>query len=152
MKRMWVPDAGSGRSPGGGNGTSSQYFCWENPIDRGVWRTTVHGVTKSRTQLSMPENIYNTKLTTLTPFKRTIQWHWICSRCCCMIPLIWGIHSSQIQSKHCFEYTFISLNTTGIISCSRDIERVSFNTSGGLNPTQRQKQRLSMYKSHLSKR
>ena len=72
---MWVPDAGSGRSPGGGNGTSSQYFCWENPIDRGVWRTTVHGVTKSRTQLSMPENIYNTKLTTLTPFKRTIQWH-----------------------------------------------------------------------------
>ena len=29
-----------------------QYSCLENPIDRGVWWATVHGVTKSRTQLS----------------------------------------------------------------------------------------------------
>ena len=35
----------SGRSPGEGNGNSLQYSCLENSMDRGVWRTTVHGVT-----------------------------------------------------------------------------------------------------------
>ena len=29
-----------------------QYFCLENPMDGGAWWATVHGVTKSRTQLS----------------------------------------------------------------------------------------------------
>ena len=43
---------GSGRSPGGGNGNPLQYSCLENPVDRGVWRATVHGVAKSRTRLS----------------------------------------------------------------------------------------------------
>ena len=28
---------GSGRSPGGGNGNPLQYFCLENPMDRGAW-------------------------------------------------------------------------------------------------------------------
>ena len=32
---------------GGGNGTPLQYFCLENPMDRGAWRATVHGVTES---------------------------------------------------------------------------------------------------------
>ena len=41
----------SGRSPGGGHGNPLQYFCLENAMDRGFWRATVHGVTKSRTQL-----------------------------------------------------------------------------------------------------
>ena len=43
---------GSGRSPGGGNGNPLQYSCLKNPKDRGAWGATVHGVTKSRTQLS----------------------------------------------------------------------------------------------------
>ena len=37
---------GSGRSPGGGNGNPLQYFCLENPMDRGAWRATVHRVAK----------------------------------------------------------------------------------------------------------
>ena len=40
------------RSLGGGNGTPLQYSCLENPMDGGAWWATVHGVTKSRTQLS----------------------------------------------------------------------------------------------------
>ena len=44
--------AGSGKSPGGGNGNPLQYCCLENPVDRGAWRTTVHSITKSRIQLS----------------------------------------------------------------------------------------------------
>ena len=43
---------GSGRSPGEGNGYPLQYSCLENPLDRGAWQATVHGVTKSWTQLS----------------------------------------------------------------------------------------------------
>ena len=42
---------GSGRSPGGRNGNPLQYSCLENPIDRGAWWATVHGVTKSQTWL-----------------------------------------------------------------------------------------------------
>ena len=37
---------GSGRSPGGGNGNPLQYFCLENPTDRGAWWGTVHGVAR----------------------------------------------------------------------------------------------------------
>ena len=40
------------RSPGEGNGNPLQYSCLENPMDRGAWQATVHGVTKSRIQLS----------------------------------------------------------------------------------------------------
>ena len=36
--------SGSGRSPGGGNENSLQYSCLENPMDRGAWRATVHGI------------------------------------------------------------------------------------------------------------
>ena len=42
---------GSGRSPGEGHGNPLQYFCLENPMDRGAWRATVHGVTNNWTQL-----------------------------------------------------------------------------------------------------
>ena len=40
---------GSGRSPGEGNGSPLQYPCLENPMDRGAWRVTVHGIAKSQT-------------------------------------------------------------------------------------------------------
>ena len=40
---------GSERSPGEGNGNLLQYSCLGNPVDRGTWRATVHGVTKSQT-------------------------------------------------------------------------------------------------------
>ena len=43
---------GLGRSPGEGNDNPLQYSCLENPMDRGAWGATVHGVTKSRTRLS----------------------------------------------------------------------------------------------------
>ena len=38
---------GLGRSPGEGNGNPLQYSCLKNPMYRGAWQTTVHGVTKS---------------------------------------------------------------------------------------------------------
>ena len=38
--------------PGGGNGNPLQCSRLDNPMDRGAWRTTVQGVTKSRKRLS----------------------------------------------------------------------------------------------------
>ena len=43
---------GLGKSPGGGHGNLLQYSCLENPMDRGAWWATVHGVTKSWTRLN----------------------------------------------------------------------------------------------------
>ena len=49
-------DAGSipglGKSAGAGNGNPLQYTFLENPMDRGAWWATVHGVAKSQTQLA----------------------------------------------------------------------------------------------------
>ena len=42
---------GWGRSPGGGDSNQLQYSCLENPVDRGAWGATVHGVAKSQTWL-----------------------------------------------------------------------------------------------------
>ena len=51
-----VGDLGSipelGRSPGEGKGYPVQYSCLENPMDRGTWWATVHGIAKSRTGLN----------------------------------------------------------------------------------------------------
>ena len=48
-----IRDAGSvpglGRSPRRGHGNPPEYSCLENPMDRGAWQATVHGVTKSPT-------------------------------------------------------------------------------------------------------
>ena len=57
---------GLGRSPGEGNGNPLQYSCLENPMDRGAWPATVHGVTKSQTRLS--------KFTSLLHFKALTVW------------------------------------------------------------------------------
>ena len=50
-----VKDTGSipglGRFPGEGHGDPLQYSCLKNPMDRGAWWATVHGVTKSQTRL-----------------------------------------------------------------------------------------------------
>ena len=37
---------GLGRSSGGGNDNPPQYSCLGNPMDRGTWQGTVHGVAK----------------------------------------------------------------------------------------------------------
>ena len=43
---------GSGSSPGEGNGNPLQYSYLKNPMNRGAWQPTVHGVAKSWTLLS----------------------------------------------------------------------------------------------------
>ena len=38
---------GSGRSPGEGYGNPPSILAWENPMDRGAWQATVHGIAKN---------------------------------------------------------------------------------------------------------
>ena len=49
---MQVWSLGQEDPPGEGNGNPLQYSCLGNPMDRGAWQATVHGVAKSRTRLS----------------------------------------------------------------------------------------------------
>ena len=51
--------------PGEGNGNPLQCSCLENHMDRGAWRATVHGVTKSRARLSDWR---------LCSYRRAVQW------------------------------------------------------------------------------
>ena len=59
-----IRDAGSipgwGRSLGGGHGNPLQYSCLGNPMDRGAWWVTIHGVANSWTQLKqLSTNTHN---------------------------------------------------------------------------------------------
>ena len=53
---------GSGRSPGGGNSKSLQYSCLKNPMDRGAWWATVHGVAESQTRLKLLSTAASSKV------------------------------------------------------------------------------------------
>ena len=46
MSRVWL-----GKLPGAGHGNPLQDSCLENPMDRGAWWATVHGVSKCQTRL-----------------------------------------------------------------------------------------------------
>ena len=45
----YLRDAGSERSPGEENSNPLEYSCLGNPVERGAWKATVHGVAKSWT-------------------------------------------------------------------------------------------------------
>ena len=45
-QETWFRISGSGRTPGEGNGNLLQFSCLGNPMDRGTWWATVHGVSK----------------------------------------------------------------------------------------------------------
>ena len=72
-----IRDAGSilglGRSPGGGHSNPYQYSYLENSMDRGAWRATVHGATKSQTRLSGPVHT-RTHTHTHTPLEYGCSW------------------------------------------------------------------------------
>ena len=65
-----IPGQGVG---GGGNGNPLQYSCLGNPLDRGAWQATVHGVAKSRTRLSLAHS-YTQLLGPCTEFQHLPFW------------------------------------------------------------------------------
>ena len=59
---------GWGRVPREGNGNPCQYSCLGNPMDRGVWQATVHGVAGSWAGLS------NTHIRIIVQTSQAVQW------------------------------------------------------------------------------
>ena len=64
---------------GEGNGHPLQYPCLENPMDKGAWRATVHGVAKSQTQLSDSHTHTHTHTHTyiLSHIISSSYWWWV---------------------------------------------------------------------------
>ena len=56
--------------PGGSNGNPLQYTCLKNPMDRGTWRATVHGVEKSQTRLRTTQQLR----TETSPLLLSFHW------------------------------------------------------------------------------
>ena len=79
-----------GRSPGEGNGNPLQYSCLENPMDIGAWWATVHGVSKSQTQLNN------------RAYKETVQFSSVTQSCPTLltprIPLFMGFPKQEYQN------------------------------------------------------
>ena len=66
---------GSGRSPRGGHGNPLQCSFLENPMDRGAWWATVHGVAKSQTRLKQLSTHPHAKVNlNLTCYKNNSKW------------------------------------------------------------------------------
>ena len=59
VQDTWVRSLDQEDSPGGGNGSPLQYSCLGNPMDRGAWWATVHGVAK---ELDTTEQLNNNKI------------------------------------------------------------------------------------------
>ena len=51
VQETWVQSLGWEDPLEEGMATHSNILAWRIPMDRGAWHATVHGVTKSRTQL-----------------------------------------------------------------------------------------------------
>ena len=76
--------SGLERSPGGGSGNPLQYSCLENSMNRGAWRATVHGVTKSQTRLQQPSmHSFLRKAEKATQSKTTIIFAHQTGTCMC---------------------------------------------------------------------
>ena len=59
MQETWVPSLGGDVPPGERNDTWLQYSCLENPVDRGAWWPTVHGVARVRHNLVIKPTNYD---------------------------------------------------------------------------------------------
>ena len=75
--------SGLRRSPGEGNGNPLQYSCLGNPMDRGTWWATVHGVTKeSDTIQQLNDNKQycsksSPKHFSVVKVKVDVRWSWV---------------------------------------------------------------------------
>ena len=116
--------SGSGRSPGGRHGNPLQYSCLENPLDRGVWRSTVRRVTKSWTRpKQLSTHTYCRKLMkhmSFLPFTNTLSLFFFF----CLELLIFLQDETKVTSSvnhypfiHLKEYVTFSYPTIFYLTC-----------------------------------
>ena len=68
-----------GNIPGGGNGNPLQYPCLENPMDRGAWWATVHGVAKTMAWLSTQTHTHTHTHTHTCTHAKVLKSYRVCS-------------------------------------------------------------------------
>ena len=106
---------GLGRSPGGdGHGNPLQYSYLENPIDRGAWRATVHGIANSLKRLSMhtgfESTMHSPEILILSSFP---------SHCSSLLPkrLCFNLNAQCLTSESSsFHHTSINLWNTHVFN------------------------------------
>ena len=81
----------SGRYPGGRNSNPLQYSFLRNPMDRGAWRATVHGIAKSQTQLNMHPG---------GPVVKNPCFHWKGAQVQSLVGKLRSPHATQHSQKH----------------------------------------------------
>ena len=70
-----------GRSPGEEHSKPLQYSCVENPMDRGAWRATVHGVTNERLSMqTVSVCVYISMYVDKEEQKMHSKWFFFCER------------------------------------------------------------------------
>ena len=95
---------GLGRSPGRGNGNPLQYSCQDNPMARGAWQATIHGVAGSQTRLSNWAGTHILWITSCfwntpdTSVPIPLPHHSCCSLCCSSLPGMPLSHTYLINS------------------------------------------------------
>ena len=79
MQETWIWSLGQEDPLGKGMATHASIFCLENPMDRGTWRATFHGITKSQTWLSDHHRHMHTQSNSTSQALRYVQrWRWYC--------------------------------------------------------------------------
>ena len=115
-----------GRSPRAENGNPLQYCCLENSVDRGAWWATVHGVPKSRTQLSIHTHPHLKPEVVLHIFWQT---PWSVLRYKMKMMKFPPVKSAVMHEDHCFLYTIcVSINDVSFffptqLSCNNNLKR-----------------------------
>ena len=103
---------GLGRSPGEENGNPLQYSCLENPMDRGAWWATAHGVAKSWTRLS---DFTHTHIVDVCMFDGGS----VCMCGVCVCPSVCVGQSSQPRIKRALHQALTWLWSEQCLTCER---------------------------------
>ena len=93
---------GLGRSPGGRNGNPLQYSYLENPVDRGVWWATVHGVAKSQTWLSEWAHIHSQRINKTAIPSKLIPFSFISFK-------LEGLNKTDLGFRWQYWHTFLNI-------------------------------------------
>ena len=110
---------GVGKTPGEGNGSPLQNSCLENPMDRGAWQATVHGVAKSLMRLHFQAfliKIYKDSSLFLVVKIHEPRKHALTEMCLCQIKL-------EVKRKTIFSVNQDELSVNGAsLSCHLQVE------------------------------
>ena len=124
---------GLGRSLGEGNGNPHQYSCLENPMDRGAWRVTVHGVARVKHNLTTKPPIVICNGNYFFFFFVVTMNSWILFIQCFAIIIVISVFNDQIVLimawgsplnwllvlLMCSHYSLSTFLLSGITKCSR---------------------------------